>query len=613
MSKKYIRILSLCLCAVLLLGLLAGCSGTENIAPAENTYVGKYSVSTAEQDPNIKIDGVLDDACWQGKKWFSNTYANSDGTMPTIKLTAFPCEYGIYVASVVTDTNLSSNGGRYPHNNTSWELYVVACDVDQSLADPLIDGYWHMKQIYVNLHGESMSLCTNTERAVVVEGELNSNDTQGATLEMLVPWDVVGVDTSKGIPESIGIYPAYRASLTPGAATTYMFPAGGTFYKPSTYHMFTKDGYVSEDKEGAIIGNAYNGQSKSGTWDLSRVEENIITSTNGQHAYIFFPEIYAENFVAEATLIPVKAVNDDWPKAGISIWNTDGLYYNVMLDPGGANALVDSINGTKNFANYQITTYDQNDGNWNQNSLSGYDMSNPNAANQEGVKLTVVKYGNQLWYFADGKYLTSQQVTWLAGKCYPGLFTLGFEVIYKDYSCREIGMEDLKGYLENAGMYSVEAQVSGKGGEVSCDATVAAGGNYTLSLTTESGYKLSSVLVNGEEKIADVRANTANGQYTITNAQTHQSIVVSYEKIDGVTYSGKITDGDKTLRADIVLVNTEDGSAYYVDRAGNKGFEIEVPAGTYEVRVRTDENPWQTKTVTITEDMVDDIVYQVNP
>ncbi len=608
MSKKNICILSLCV--LMVCGLFAGCSGNQAIAPAENSYSYNYSLSTAEQSPDITIDGVLDEACWQDKIWFTNTYANSDGTYPVVKYTAFPTEYGVYVASVVTDKNLTSDGQRYPHVSTHWEMYLAACDVGEDLTDPEHNGYWNMHRIYVNLHGESMSLYTNTERAVVLDGEINTNQSNGATLELLVPWESLQVDTAKGIPEYVGISPWYRAVLMPGAATTYMHPAGANMNSPATYHYFDKNGYTCADREGAILGNAKNGHSKSAGWDISREAEGIVTSKRGGHGYIFFSEECGENFVVEATMIPVQAVNDDWPKAGITFQKTDGLYYNIMLDPGGKNGLVDSINDTKNFPYYQLVTYDQHDSNWNQKSLSGYDVTNPNATTQEGVKLMVVKYGNQFWYFADGKYLTSETVSWMDGDCFPGFFTLGFEVIYKDYSCKEIDVDGLKEYLKLGGMSVVEVQ-AGEGGEISANTTaVPVGGSYTLNVVTESGYQLSSVTVNGREMIADVRNSAKDGVYTVTGVKEHQNVVVTFEEIEGVTYRGTITNGEETLRGDVILIGQADGSAYYTERAaGSRGFEFHVPAGTYEVRVQAEDGQWQSKIVELTADTEDEILY----
>lgn len=55
-----------------------------------------------ENDPNITIDGKLDESVWTDKKWFANHfYADLNNTMPAFSVTAFTTEYGVYMG--VTD------------------------------------------------------------------------------------------------------------------------------------------------------------------------------------------------------------------------------------------------------------------------------------------------------------------------------------------------------------------------------------------------------------------------------------------------------------------------------------------------------------------------------
>ena len=613
MNKKSVRLLSALLCALLIAGCFAGCRSEETIAPKENSYQANYTLSTHEQSPDVVINGVLDEAVWQNKGWFTNTYASNDGSKPFLEVTAFPTEQGVYVGSKITDKNLTSDGQHHPAVNSNWELYLAACNVGESLSDPDNRGSWNTHRIYVDMRGESMSLYTNTERAVTIDGELNSGATNGATLELFVAWETLGVDTSKGVPETFGLLPFFRAVLITGSETAYMAPAGANLNAPETYHVFDKNGYTRANVEGAVLGNANNGYSKSGGWDLSQIDQGIVENTHSGQGFLYFTGEQAENFIVEATLIPVGAVNDDWPKAGICFQQTDGLWYTVMLDALGANGLIDSINGTKNFPEYRLVTLDLHDGNWNQKTLSGNDRVNPNAASQEGVKLTVVKYGNRLWYFCDGKYMLGETVSWITGECFPGLFTLGFDVIYKDYSCKAIDTDDLKAYLNESDLYLVNASVDGKGGSVSVDkATITNGDSYSLSITTDTGYQLTSVLLNGEEIIDAVRANAKDGVYTVTGANGNQDIVLKFEKAESVTYELIVTDGTDAVTADVIMVNVNDGSAYYVSRAaGKRGCELNVPAGTYEVRVKAENGDWQSKTVEISADMEDEFLYKV--
>ena len=613
MSKRYMHLLTLLLSMGLSVGMLAACNSTGKAASAEDTYQPNYSFSTHEQSPDIVIDGVLDEPAWQDKAWFKNTDIKSSGELPVVELTAFPTEQGVYVAAVIHDTNLVNDGQIYPEVNSNLELYMAACNVGQSLTDEANRGPYNMHQIHIDMVSGCYSPYCNTERAVVVDGELNSGATTGATIEMMVSWESLKVDTAGGIPETIGILPCYRAVLPGATNTTWMSASGPNYGQPNTYFVFDGSGYINANSGSSLLGNAKNGHTMSGGWDLSEIGNGSVHSVRGGTNYIYFSLECGGNFIVEATIVPVAAVNDAYPRAGITFYQTNGLYYSILLDPNGKDNVVDSINDTKNFPDYQITTIDLHDGNWNQHYLVDYDKVNANATAREGVKLTVIKYGNQLWYFGDNKFLLSETVSWLKGDCYPALSTIGYEALFSDYSCKAITTEDLGEYLNAIGMYVLQAKVESVGGSVSLDkGTASSGEGYTLSLNTDSGYRLSSVLINGTEKIDDVRANAKGGDYTVLGVNDNQSIVVAFEEIEGVTYSGTVTNGEENLRAEVILIGNTDGSAYYTGRAaGNRGFTFVVPAGTYEVRVKVEDGNWKSKTVEIAGDMEDQIVYEV--
>ena len=277
-----------------------------------------------------------------------------------------------------------------------------------------------------DMFGESFTYYNDFDRAVTYEGELNGGATTSATLEMFIPWEVLGVDTAKGIPESIGILPCYRAVLQAGGETSWMSPIEANISTTRGMYLFDNTGYINADKEGCILGDGYYGYGKSKGWDLSQIDEGIVSSPRGGWDKIFFTEQFGNHFIVEATVIPVGAVNDNWPKAGFTFQMPDGQHHTIWLDGDGADGLVDSINGTKNFPSHQIVTLNQTNG-WNQKSLSGYDTKNPNATKQEGVKLTVVKYGSSFWYFADGRFLTCEEVSFMDGDCMPGFWSLSLK------------------------------------------------------------------------------------------------------------------------------------------------------------------------------------------
>ncbi len=610
MSKKIFT--AVCILSLMMV-LLTGCDTEEIIAPAENSYSQtRYSFTTHEQSPDIIIDGVLDDALWQGKHWFQNTYlANSAGNMPKIELTGFPTEYGVYIASVAYDQNLTSDGERAPSVNTNWELYLCACDVGEDLFSSKYDGEWSMKRIYIDLISAANSYFTNIDRAVVVEGELNSGATTKATMELFIPWEELGVDPSKGIPESFGVLPCYRGVLSVGGNTSWMAPVDSSINRTTAAYLFDANGYVNADREGCILGDGYYGYAKSKGWDLSRLEEGIVESPRGGHDKIFFSGEFGENFLVETTIIPVSAINDAYPKAGITFIKPDGLYYTIFADAKGANGLVDSINGTKNFPDYQLVTLHSNGG-WKQAYLTGYDFTNPNATKQEGVRLTIVKYGTSFWYFADGRFLKNEEVVFMDGDCMPGFYSLGMHAIYKDYSCREISFEELTEYLNKNGMCTVEANVDSAGGTVSVNkSSLRTGESYTLSINTKSGYRLSSLRINDAEIIDKLRSGAKGGSYTVFNVTENQHVVASFEKCNELTYTCSFTNGEKGIATSVILEGMTDGSLYYsTDISANKKYEFKLPAGSYKMTVVATGHKGLNRVIELTEDTVEELVIE---
>lgn len=594
-KKKHTIIIAAVFGMLLLAGgilafLLMGKETVEVIAKAENTYDREYrSFSTYEHDEHIKIDGVLDEPEWQNKDWFTNTYViNKDGSMPSYKVTGFTTKYGVYIAYVAQDTNIVDDGQRSGAYNSLFEFELNADNVGEYRVN---DGLYKTKYL-INMRADCASRNTNFERAVVVDGKLNSGDTKSATLEAFFPWEQLQVDTSKGIPSEFRLMPSYRAVLPGDDTSTICIPTVYTTINTRDFFRFGNTGYLTADREGAVVGDSKFGNTKTGNWDISQEKDGIVRSSYGyEHHKIFFTEEHGENFIVEATIVPVKALDNAYPKAGIHFLSTenvfDSVYHTVLLNMQDAN-LVDSVKGTKNFKLYQLSTLNNLDAKWNQKALlETYEAENKKASSREGVKLTAIKYGDKFWYFADGQFLTQEVVSFMDTEVFPGFYALGGDAIFKDYSCKTLDKKTLMSYLKDEGLYLIDTKTKGSQGTVvSSAASVKKGGSYNLTITSKSGYRVSSVLINGKEKIKDVEKNAVGGVYTVKNVTTHQDIVVSYEKIKGVVFSGKVMDGDKEITADITLSGISNKSLkYQVTSSGKKGYKVVVPAGTYRVSV----------------------------
>lgn len=573
----------------------------EVIAEAEYKYDDEspyHSYCTYEHAPEISIDGELDEACWQNKKWFTNTFlSNINGELPVLDVTSYVDDYGMYIAAKVTDSNLVWDGQRNPEVNSNFEFYVVAKNAGEIRENDVIDYV-----IYnVDMAGDVCSKYSNVDRAVVVNGELNSGETESAVLEMFIPWETMGVDKSKGTPSEFYLMPGYMAVFPGQEKTTVMKPVWYPYRYPTDYYVFNADGYTNIDREGAVVGDSKFGHAKTANWDISQEADGIIRSSTGTENHkIFFKEMYGSNFIVETTMIPVQDLENTGPKVGIYFQATTDVYNAVMLDMR-ESYLTEGKNGTTNFSKLRITALDTNNNGWNMRYLDEIMCDNPNLSSKEGVTMTVIKYGAKYWVFLDGKFYTTLDYYFMDVDVIPGFFSLGGDVIFKNYSCKEIDESYLKEYLAAKDVYMVDAQIASAGGEVtSSDFSVAKGGSYEITIKSNSGYQVSSVVINGKEKLADVKKNATGGVYKVSNVKGDQEIRVKFEKCEGHTFSGQIKSGDIYLSSTVSLRGLTNKALYYeVTAAAEKGFTVNVPAGKYEVSVVTEGYKNIVQTITI--------------
>ena len=172
-KKVFVAVCSALAIACGVVGVSACDNGELNAAPPENEYEYKYTSNyDGENDPGIEIDGKLDEAVWQNKNWFVNSfYADVNDTMPKIEVSAFTTEYGVYMAAKVRDDNVIYIGSLEQSKNTTFEFYYYADKSDMVFADK---DYSSRHAFMLDCGGELYSTCERMKRAVVVDGEINS-------------------------------------------------------------------------------------------------------------------------------------------------------------------------------------------------------------------------------------------------------------------------------------------------------------------------------------------------------------------------------------------------------------------------------------------------------
>ena len=129
--------------------------------------------------------------------------------------------------------------------------------------------------------------------------------------------------------------------------------------------------------------------------------------------------------------------------------------------------------------------------------------------------------------------------------------------------------------------------VNGEHYSISGQASVLSGKNATVTVTPEAGYSITSVLVDGKERIGDVKYNS-DGSATLTINNITKEVTVS-------AVAEIMTEGNSTLSGQLKLKNilfadsfdgvsfTCNGSPVTIDENGN--FELkDMASGYYELR-----------------------------
>ncbi len=575
----------------------------KDIADASNTVNHQYdNWAVYPGDPSMKIDGELDEPQWQGKNYYHDTYLNNEtGALPSYSITAFPTEYGVYVASELTDTNLrllGRFGDRSYTMSSHWFLRIAAVSPGDS---PLVNNdLTRLKEFYIWMNADIFTKVEGVDRAVKVKGKLNSEQTEGAVLEAFFPWKTLGIDTSLGIPEQIGIYSTYYG-FTPGNDQAEEMVHNLTHvYEYTSYPQYDKNGYTNADREGAVVGDGKFGYAKNPTWDVSNEKNGVVRSVgDGEYSQIFFRDHFGPNFIVDVRLVPVKDHHNSGAAAGILFQALNGNYHAVFLDLKPA-AMLNGPGGTKNFSAYNLRTINNEDNRWTNRVPSVETARITDPATTLGVRLTVVKRGAAFWYFCDGKFLYAETIPHVDMDVMPGFYSLGADVIYRDYSCKPATNEEITSYLNKAGVYTVETDADASAGTVSTVPSVKRGGDYEITFRTKPGYTISSILINGTNRTAEARAAAVKGVWKVTGVTSNQKVVIKYSKVTGSAYNARVTDSKGGIAASYTMEGVSDPLLYYEGTVGTDGnLSAAVPRGTYKLNVFSSGLKGFVQTVTV--------------
>lgn len=206
----------------------AGCGGTADTAgggyvskPYQYTNPERPSV-VLETDPEIKLDGVLDEEIWQNRsdaQWLEFKHPTRENT--GVKMTSYIGEKGVYLAFDVDDPHTFVNPEKNIWNNSGMEVYISDASAEAMKTgdghgyeiDFMADGVsTRIEKQWPNGNGKASWPGYVTHAAMPKGGPINSDDCTGYFIEAFIPNKLLGLDEK---PEEV------RAYVVPLLCTSY--------------------------------------------------------------------------------------------------------------------------------------------------------------------------------------------------------------------------------------------------------------------------------------------------------------------------------------------------------------------------------------------------------
>lgn len=573
MKKIIVSALGVISSACCLLG-LASCQGEDllNVQLPQYEAVSTSVFEDTYDRENVKLDGVLDDACWEGKKWLYHK-GNEEQNVRVEYTTAFD-EYGVYFAGVAYDPDITWYGSYDVENNSGFSLYLMLADNTEKRNTAIM-------RLHVDAYDRKSHFQSRFSAGTKVEGEIDSGESVSMTTEMFVSWKALNLTTKdtlpeEEIPEAVKIEPVYRKRITYDGSKKrdkkLVFP---TFTEPGqdfilTWFNFGAEGYINADEADAYMGMAKNGIAKTDGWDTSSYKtDGTVRSTRVSNQAIFYKEVDAENFVAKATVRSNGVLGTTGsPQFGMIASQSFEACRAVYV----SHNTMDSDKLVVNTMTYYP----------NRSRAETFGVYNEAHEFGETVELEYLKYGDEIFFLVDGILVYTDKQTWYAGAFSPGLYTYGCDAVFSELSAEEKTTAEMEEYLISNGITRISVS-SGTGGSVTTDAyAVHAGNSFELTVKPGLGYILSELTVNGDDVYGACCENISNGKYAIeTDGQAQTlDIVAAFTKFSADNtnrynpISGKLISSSNAstgvANASIMVKSSYD-FLYYEDTAGPSG------------------------------------------
>ena len=496
-------LLLVCVCALT----VAACSkkGDQdvnvNIIGDGDEYEWSYEPAFSDAcDADTKIDGILDETRWEGKKWLNHT----EKGVQTRYTTSFS-EKGLYFAAQAKDQNMQWNSTRAFMKNSSFYIYVISNKATE----------YHAFDCYGFYIDEKNSRSRQTARWSA-KG-LRTEDTDGVpilTAELFVTWEALNytVDETTGMPEQIRCVPQYRyVESVNSADNMFLHPAFAyavTHYTDSSW-AFDKDGYINVDADGAELGDAANGYAKSDGWDLSQVkgdengENKQVKSIKEYEQAIFFKDIESSRYSYEVKITFNEAIH-----AGRAYWGVCDMRNTHEFNVLYCNAEEYINTGT---CRYFLEDF--------YNGASARQFGSYSGDKMNECTFRVIKDDTRYYYIMNGKYQNSIELDWLGGKTVPGLYACNINATFSDWEVTDYeGADKDAEFAALCDTYMDMVNVSSSsGGTVTTDTIAmpkASGKEVNITVTPNRGFILTDIKKNGESVFDEVTGKMQNGAFS---------------------------------------------------------------------------------------------------
>ena len=587
-KTKRTILLALTGCAFVATSLAAvACGGSKKYDVVENgdEYQWTYDQPfVGEMDADMKIDGKLTEERWKDKNWIEQTERGI-----TMRATATYTEKGLYIAATAKDPRMIWNGIRDYANNSSFRFYVISNQAEKFYVLDCVNFY--VDEITAGCRQQTRF----TAKAV------KSKDGEGnnvLTAEFFSTWEDLHftVNEETGMPDFARIVPAYRyVEAIDSQDNGYVMPTFCALDSNYIYNSvaFDENGYINGDVEGAELGNAKNGFTKTDAWDTSNVlgdengENKSVRALHGERQAIFFKDIYSDRY-AYSFEMKLEDFAEDHARSGGGACD--------MKSATEFNALrvdMESFlgSGKKTVEYSRLDFY-----------VDGFNITYLNSLQQaasDTVKLTVIKDNAKYYYIFNDEYAASVELPWLNGKTCPGLFAYNGIVEFTNWSATDYsGAENDAAFKELLDGYAhaINVPLNVSGGTVSVDKIAVPHGSdedVTLTVRANRGYILSDIIVNGQSKYDEWIPKMENGEIVISDIKESMKIDVVFSAMptEGtirVMGTAKRTNGSALAGLEYVAADDSGTVSIYGSTSSSGVVDLALlRAGTYEIDGRT--------------------------